>query len=109
MQFKGSTRREQERSRELWDNWLRTVRRNSNRAKFAMRFAELIEQRVGSPQPHVTSVAPRAMEEALAQFQTPLSAAHRREVILVLYRCWRHGLSLRNWALGQGYVERDDR
>ena len=108
MQYKGSARRDQMESREAWEAWLSTVRRNSNRAKFAMRLVELIEQRVGSPQPHVAGVAAAAMQEAEAQFRTPLSAAHRREVILVLYRYWRHGLALRNWALGQGYVERGD-
>jgi FAD/FMN-containing dehydrogenase len=110
MQFKGTTRSQQQASRELWKAWRRTVRSDSKMARFANRFVTLIEQRVGSPQPHVATIAAEILAKVNAEELAgrPLTPAQLREVILVLSRCWRHGISLRNWAVGQGYVERGD-
>lgn len=110
MQFKGTTRRDRQKSQEFWRTWRRTVRSDSKKARFAARFVQLIEQRVGSPQPHVASVAARTMAEVNTEVLggRPLTAEQLREVIMVLYKCWHHGLSLRNWAVAQGYVERTD-
>ena len=105
MRFQGISRDDQRRHQEAWTSWLNTVKRNSKRARFATRLVELIEQRVGSPQPHVAVVAPRAMEEAAAQFRTPLPPEHRSEVILMLFRHWHYGPGLRNWALTKGYID----
>lgn len=110
MRFKGTTRREQQKSREFWRTWRRTVRSDSKKARFAARFVELIEQRVGSPQPHVANVAARTMAEVNVEVLggRPLTADQLREVIMVLYTCWHYGFALRNWAVNQGYIQRGD-
>ena len=105
MQFKGSNRVEREGSLRAWEAWLRTVRPTSNRARFAHRLVELIESRVGSPQPHVANVAPWAMRQAMAELGRPLNQARLQEVLTTLHRCWKHGLALRNWAVKRGYME----
>lgn len=109
MRFKGVSREDKRRDQEAWEAWLNAVKHNSKRARFATRLVELIEQRVGSPQPHVAVVAERAMSEAAAQFKTPLTPEHLREVIMVLFRHWHYGPGLRNWALSKGYVAPSDR
>jgi hypothetical protein len=110
MQFRGSTRKQQQESRDTWAGWLRTVGPRSKQARFARRFMEQMEARVGSPQPHVATVAAEVMAQVNATELNgrPLTPQQLREVLIVLTKCWRHGLSLRNWAVGQKHMEHGD-
>lgn len=95
MQFNGTSRSAQERSRSDWAAWCQRTRRRPQLRKFAEGLTLRVEQRVGRPRPHVADVVEQAMREA---GRSNLTDAQLREVILMLLGVWTHGLALRNWA-----------
>jgi cytochrome P450 len=95
MQFKGTNRNAKLHSEAEWKAWCRQTRRRPQLRTFAELLTRLIEQRVGSPRPHVADVVDQAMRDA---GRSNLTDAQLREVIVILCKVWNHGLGLRNWA-----------
>lgn len=104
MQFYGTSKSVQERSRSDWAAWCQRTRRRPQLRAFAEGLTLRVEQRVGQPRPHVADVVEQAMREA---GRSNLTDAQLREVILMLLGVWKHGLALRNWAKRNTTLLRD--
>lgn len=111
MQFKGGTVREQQASREAWEQWRRVVRSGTRKRLFVERFVELAEMHIantsGQHAGHVADGVMLTVNQTVMQ-NRPLSPRQRREAILILVQCWRYSVSLRKWAIDRGYIKVSD-
>ncbi len=114
MEFLGGTMREREASREIWRAW-RQANRESPKRVFAERFVPLMEAQITAPAKstkfHLSSVAGEIKEQVEKNELDgrALQPSELRDALLTLIKCWQYSVSLRNWAISQGYITASDR
>jgi hypothetical protein len=114
MQFRGKTMREQYASRLEWEKWQRTLPADSRRRVFAERFVQLAEAQIIAsarvPKRHLGGVAAKVMKrvEDNELGGHALQTGELREVFKKLVECWQYSVSLRSWAIREGYLKQTD-
>jgi hypothetical protein len=105
MKFKGTTKSEREECERKW-NQIKSelIKKAPEVFEFASRLAEEIERLMPAGQRvQVRQVAERAFDTAGGRAMSPEQI---NQAIGILFECWEHGLSIRNWGLKKGHYQK---